>query len=142
MDADISDLKLAISAISCTGRATESCALAYSEQASTSVLDSQVFHLHVLCEPTTTTASVRRIADLVVSPGLDVKRVQSVFKVDILRTEVLDRLDVIFVLSDGTNSDAESMVKVRIKKSDVGTICLGRERVVAIVDCPVLEEEV
>lgn len=49
---------------------------------------------------------------------------------------------MVVVLSDRADGNAESMVEPRVEKSDVGTVCLGGERIIAVVDGPVLKEEI
>lgn len=64
---------------------------------------------------------------------------QRIFEVDVFSANVLYGFELIVVLPNRPDGDAKAVVEVRVKECDIGAVCLGGERVVAIVDSPVLE---
>jgi hypothetical protein len=118
-------LELAVRAVPHSGRPTKPCALTDSKQASAGVLHSQVLHLHVLCKAKTATAAIGREANTVIRPCLDVECVQRILEVDVLRTDIFNRLKLVVVLSNAADSDTETVVEVRVEKRDIGAVRLG-----------------
>lgn len=67
---------------------------------------------------------------------------QCVFEVDVLSANVLDGLELVVVLADGADCNAEAIVEGTVEEGDVCAVGFAGEGVVAVVDGEVAEEEV
>lgn len=95
-----------------------------------------------MSKPQATSATVWRVADAVIGPCFDVECVECILKVHVLCANILYCLKLVVQLPNRANRNAKTMVKARVEKSNIRAVRFCRERIVAVVDGPVLEKQI
>lgn len=110
----------------------------------------------------TATAAVRRVSNLFSGPSLEVclqlhvstftatmlktwedaYRVQRVLKANIVRLDALDCFELVLVLSDTADGDAQSVNEEAVGHCDIGRVGLERDTIILADDGPVAEGQV
>ena len=106
------------------------------------IMDLEILKSDIGCITQSSSTTIRRIACLDTSPGLDVTDVEVIVEAHIARGDVLNDLVDAVVLADATNSNATTFPARYVFHKDVGGVGLLRDAVVAIGDIPVSERDI
>lgn len=67
---------------------------------------------------------------------------KGVVEVAVPDVQPLDSLELVVVLPNASQRNAQSVVELRVCNADIGAVRLQRDTVISTVDCPVVELDV